>query len=188
MSKKSLTIRLLVFFFWGIFFFLIAISHIEGSDRLNPILKFDFMRISPQGWGFFTKSPDDGYVLAYEYQAALPNNLMNVKNASSENLFGLSKNNRYIDMEIAQIVSNIPKEVWKQAKGKPENLKIDTYKIVKLNTKLRTFKNGEKYIIARAKPIPQAWANENQEQYNPFMYAAITIGYFNEKQDSILLK
>ena len=91
-------------------------------------------------------------------------------------------------MKFPRLDKKYRKEEGNQAKGKHENLKIDTYKIVKLNTKLRTFKNGEKYIIARAKPIPQAWANENQEQYNPFMYAAITIGYFNEKQDSILLK
>ncbi|NQD39283.1 SdpA family antimicrobial peptide system protein [Glutamicibacter halophytocola] len=63
-----------------------------------------FSQFYPQGWGFFTKPPDDPEITVYEIQAdGTPRYASIMPNARAENLYGISRAQRAQGPEVANL-------------------------------------------------------------------------------------
>lgn len=69
--------------------------------------------IAPQGWGFFTRSPREAYIQAYQ-GAETHDALIAMPPMRPENLFGLSRRGRGQPIEMAHLVNPLPPEAWKE--------------------------------------------------------------------------
>lgn len=72
------------------------------------------LSIFPQGWSFFTKSPADPNisVMTMNEDSSLDHSIMKLPQSKSENLFGISREQRAQGPEIATIANTVPAEEW----------------------------------------------------------------------------
>jgi antimicrobial peptide system SdpA family protein len=69
--------------------------------------------VVPQGWAFFTKSPRDPILSAYEYdEHGQAYRIPELTNADYRNLFGVNRRGRAIGTELAMLLDLIPPERW----------------------------------------------------------------------------
>jgi len=163
--------------FWILVFYTLGISHVRYSENFNYVFKKNVNFAFPQGWGFFTRNPREAHFEIYEI-AKESGNISQLlhKNTSFKNLCGLSRNNRYIGYELSKLIGYIPKAAWKNRAGfvLTENLPDTTYTL-EVNELLQTFDSDREYLFVQFKPIPYAWASQNQEQHRPYLAARIKI-------------
>lgn len=131
-----------------------------------------FMFVFPQGWGFFTRSPQEVMTIAYKEEENTLH-LVTTLNASADNYLGLSRKSRVIASEMFKITAAINDTSWKSDKGSlksPAGIS-DT---ITLSQKFHYFESGV-YIFHRHKTIPFAWANQDQEKHLPYQVAKVYI-------------
>lgn len=175
-------IRISIALFWVVFLFILGISHVSTTETLNAEVKVNIWRLAPQGWGFFTKNPsEDGYLLSFKYADNGCNQMISTNNNSMRNWFGLSKNNRYLDMEAQKILIDIPVNSWKKGNGNPNCIRIDTFEHVVPKVPLKRFEFGKKYVFVITKPLPLAWVGYDQEKFKPFQYVALILEEKNQQ-------
>jgi len=114
-----------------------------------------FSTISPQGWGFFTKSPREDNVYIYSITDNKISNIM-PPNSHYSNFFGLSRKSRMIGFEISHILVQLKNQKWSNFYGNfnqnlKEPIKVD-------NSKLHYLKKG-KYLLIKEKVPPYLWRN-----------------------------
>ncbi|MBC6425565.1 MAG: SdpA family antimicrobial peptide system protein [Ekhidna sp.] len=131
----------------------------------------------PQGWGFFTKNPQSLSANCYLIEG---NKLerKTVSNSSWKNLFGLARKSRYYGFELSQILNVIPANQWINSKGNFREIDFinhPTFVIKNEDLNLLVYEYSKKYLIVLNKPIPFAWAQMNQEEYQPFKYIVIEL-------------
>lgn len=156
------------------FAFFILISALKSQLLLNEKTKETLVKIFPEGWGFFTKNPKDP---EYKIYIIVKNKLqlLSLTNQSIENKFGFSRKSRMIGYEISTLLSDVQENEWIKDTTKNINTHLND-KIIKIKNKYK-FKhlNTGTYIIKRCRPVPYAWAKQNQEINNPFTVVKIKI-------------
>lgn len=168
--------KIIIFSFWIItFYFLLQYANPlqinSGLYKYNKTSNF-----FPQGWGFFTRNPQEELVDVYTFDH---NNLQKVENKSfsSANRFGLSKDIRHNLIEIGNFYELLKSgRKWHSHKGFFDNqyiakLKTDTITVKdskRYDAGFKILKRKKTYIITRYKPIPFAWSNNNQQQFNNY--------------------
>lgn len=71
------------------------------------------MRVMPEGWAFFTRSPLDENPNAYVAGSmGAPESLIQLPNTRAENLFGLSRNGRSQGVEVAGLAGQVNEDDW----------------------------------------------------------------------------
>ncbi|MDQ4501982.1 SdpA family antimicrobial peptide system protein [Sinomonas sp. ASV322] len=77
------------------------------------LLKGDLAKAVPQGWGFFTKSPRDSFLLVYRQQDdGGMVEAIQMPTVKAENLFGVSRFGRGQPVELANIVNPVDPHKW----------------------------------------------------------------------------
>jgi antimicrobial peptide system SdpA family protein len=67
----------------------------------------------PQGWAFFTKSPRDPILTAYEFDArGRAHRIPEITASDVRNLFGINRRGRAIGTEMALLLDLVPPERW----------------------------------------------------------------------------
>lgn len=125
-----------------------------------------FSTISPQGWGFFTKSPREDNVYIY---SVTNKNIINemLPNSHYSNFFGLSRKSRMIGFEISHILVQLNKEKWENFNG---NFNKYTKKAIKVdNSKLHYLKTGS-YLLVKEKVPPYLWRNYVKNKLKEIIY------------------
>lgn len=170
--------RKCIILLWGLLFYLFGLAHLEfSSTAMSFDVKKNLNFLLPQGWGFFTKNPQEVYVLVYEISDYVDRPLRNltIQNTAKENLYGLSRNSRFVGYEISKILGNVPREAWGNGTGLVKDYLSDTTFFIKIDQPLFTFDLEKEYILVQYKPVPYAWATNDQEKHRPFLAAKIML-------------
>lgn len=171
---KNFKFKSILIFGWIIFGLLVFFSTMKSQLILNDDLKEFTNKIFPQGWGFFTKNPQDFALNIYKINKGKLE-LIDISNQSIRNNFGFSRRARMIGYEMSTVVEDIKVSDWiKNTDGNIYSNLND--KTININNKnyFSHLTKGE-YLIKLYKPIPYAWSKMNQEKYNPFSVAKINI-------------
>ena len=143
----------------SLFISFLFFSGLQNQLPDNPLQAFKsdtILKIFPQGWTFFSKSPRDQVtlILNQEGQSAVswPNN-------SISNLFGISRDGRSQGIEMGLLSTQIPESNWLECKG-------DTTTCLSKNLETSHVDNptpnptlcGTYYMVNR-QPVPWAWAD-----------------------------
>jgi len=164
---------------WFVLSCLVFFSSFEDQIILNDNTKRTLNLIFPEGWGFFTKNPREPQLKVYKLfkNDTIP---IDMSNHSSRNYFGFSRKARIISFESSIIVNEVKKDKWTKTTFKDINCQsLDTVQIYEK----KYFKHINKgtYIFILFKPIPYAWANQNQEKNNPLDVVKIIINEESKK-------
>lgn len=137
----------------------------------SNVVRFKFF--FPEGFAFFTRNPQEvSYsIYAFDDQSI---HLINLKNGSVSNYFGVSKTSRYKLIKLQEIVAQVDPEDWKKTKIDLDQLLQSYDTIQSVDTAYNSNYYEGMYLITAAKPIPWAWAtldNVNQE----YSYIALKV-------------
>lgn len=174
MRYRNIIIKSSFILSWGICALIVFFSSFENQVFVPKAMQSNFRKIFPEGWGFFTKSPRSLIMEVYTIdQKKLT--LMDMSTNSLENFLGFSRTSRIKSYEASVIASQVSKKNW--IKSKTLNIRdhlCDSIIQVNLEKDLKYFNPGV-YMFKLYKPIPFAWANHNQEKFNPFSVIKIQI-------------
>lgn len=176
-------IKTMLIFLWGIFIFIIAIHHVEGTTiSTSHQSDANIKSLVPQGWGFFTKNPDEyiSYLYKYDKESRVWKMLTHAK-FSMDYFFGLSRKRGQLSMQVSYLIKKTEKSQW----NKIENFAIkktlqdsllkkgNVYRYVDSKSKTPTL-NG-KYLILRKKILPWSWIKGLNNFHMPIYYVKIYI-------------
>ena len=111
----------------------------------------------PEGWSFFTRSPQEEIADLYKIEKSQLHKLT-IANGEPRNLFGMSRMSRRIGMELSIIAAGIPDSSWIEADQLNINLVIkEAYNLKCNNVSVKNLSNDE-YLIAVYKKAPWTYA------------------------------
>ncbi|GAA4044082.1 SdpA family antimicrobial peptide system protein [Arthrobacter methylotrophus] len=83
--------------------------HLPGTGAIRE----DLSKAVPQGWGFFTKSPRDPFLLVYANDGVGGHQeIMQLPTVKVENYFGVGRFDRGQPVELANIVNRVSSQSW----------------------------------------------------------------------------
>lgn len=144
-------VGLFAFVLWTIFFNSLPynVNTIASDNR------FFMTKITPEGWGFFTRSPREEMVDIYKKEGESWSKI-DIKNNSVSSFFGLSRRSRKIGMEISIMLSNISHDsLWQHHKGIDE-IEFPKNYISMTDELLYVVEAGE-YALLKREIIPWSW-------------------------------
>lgn len=133
-------------------------------------------RLSPQGWGFFTKDPQDELVHVMrrtegEWQLADPE-----PSGSPSHLFGFRRELRARGVEVGLLTQALGRaDQWHECKGAPSSC-VDALPLAAVvqNPSPSPFYCGE-LVVYRQEPVPWAWSKANRPVVMPSFLARIEV-------------
>ena len=131
---------------------------------------------SSQGWGFFTKDPKEVTIDVYQLEEKTLK-LISINNFSLQNLFGFSREARYIGFEFGKLEQYIPKMDYKNGLGTICKTYPNTTTVVKIPFIPKFHPIGKEFVVYQYKIVPFTWINQNQEHYRPYLVARIKFEY-----------
>jgi antimicrobial peptide system SdpA family protein len=142
----------------------IGYNLLTNNSKWNREIQFLF----PQGWAFFTKDPREEQTRFYKLSK---NDLqeLDFKNGSINSSFGISRKNRIMLIETAQIVNQIDNSLWVDLKSKED---LETYKDTTKSLEIINFvnkaeiENGD-YVILKQRPVPWSWRENKDNLFMP---------------------
>lgn len=144
----------------GLFFVISVIFITLASTPLTPLsLSYPnanvIYTLVPQGFGFFTRDPQEVQVLAYT-KTEEGYTLLNKSNATPSYLFGLSRTSRKENIELGYIMGQLNPQQWRTCSENWITCIPDTIVNVKsgFDNPLVT---GELLLVSK-KPVPWAWS------------------------------
>lgn len=170
--KNNLEIKkfllFLIFVFFVNYVFLLFTSSIGYNIQTQKYFITKLVnKISPQGWGFFTRSPREDLVDVF----MLNNDFIALEfmpqNSAPSNFWGLDKKTRMKGFETSIILDAIKQEKWYNSKQ--EN---PSFIQIKLPT-LHYFKKDTKYVLVKYKTIPYLWQKYVKYPPKQFIYIEI---------------
>jgi antimicrobial peptide system SdpA family protein len=183
--KARITFFCSIFFTAGIIFYFISIYF--GNNPLNRRLKSKTKLISifPEGWAFFTKKSSDPRVYIFKVESDKISEV-NLRNFSAEYLYGLSRNNRLLNIQFCNILKKVCTDslpYFEMKASDPKKIKeliiaSINFNDVKLDRKLVPQIRG-RYLLAIQKMLP--WPLIHKEPSYPSNYSIYPVNvYCNE--------
>lgn len=135
----------------------------SGNNPLEINGKVDYqaLRLVPQGWAFFTRSPREAQILLYEITSEGKLRKFPHKHSSYRNLFGINRKSSKLLTEIQGIKSKIPDSLFNNTKWNYQSSSTD---LTSITNQLYSIRNEVyspimcgKYALFFQKPIPWAW-------------------------------
>lgn len=171
---KEKIIKKVLLLAWSFGAVCVFFSAFETQLFVGDSAKKTFNIIFPEGWGFFTKNPRDLGLEVYKIEGKQLEPV-DASTQSYKTFFGLSRSGRLVGYEASTVASEVPKKIWKESPTRNIYQHINDSAIVFNNKSyFNHLKKGE-YLLKLFKPIPFAWANNNQEKNNPFSIVKIKI-------------
>ncbi len=162
--------------FWALAILTILFS----NNSSHPILGYNTSKaisyLFPQGWGFFTKDPKEVTIDVYQLEEKTLK-LISINNFSLQNLFGFSREARYIGFEFGKLEQYIPKMDYKNGLGTICKTYPNTTTVVKIPFIPKFHPIGKEFVVYQYKIVPFTWINQNQEHYRPYLVARIKFEY-----------
>jgi antimicrobial peptide system SdpA family protein len=168
--------RAIIISFWAVVIFFVLFSNNSSYPILNHNTKKAISYLFPQGWGFFTKDPKEVTIDVYEVDNQNLK-LVTINNFSLQNLFGFSREARYIGYELGKLEQYIPKTVYINKLGLVGQNYQKKATVVKIPFIPKFYSFNKEYVLFQYKIVQFAWINKNQEQYKPYLVARIKFQY-----------
>ncbi|MEZ0184129.1 SdpA family antimicrobial peptide system protein [Flavobacterium oncorhynchi] len=159
--------------FWIIFLSYIFKASIPIPSNDSYKYKATIFNIIPQGWGFFTRDPRENEVWTYKI---LNNSVEKISqtNGNLNNLYGASRKNRFIGVELSFLISQINTSSWIKMKGGKLILDKKTYTDTIINTLKPCSLKGDFFIVEQER-IPWAWSKNSDTIVMPYKYSKIYV-------------
>lgn len=131
---------------------------LPSADHLGPASKrvANVVReIMPEGWSFFTKSPRDSFVVAYDDEG---NEVGTAPNAQGKWAFGLNRASRLGGIDVERVMRKLDPEDWRRCES---GLSVTTcgegleHQSVRVTNELNSLCG--KITLARERPVPWAF-------------------------------
>lgn len=142
----------LIFIFFLYYTFLLFTSSIGYNVETQKYLITNLVnKISPQGWGFFTRSPREDNVDVFLLGKELNKIEFMPQNSDLSNAWGMDKKSRMKGFETSMILEKLQGKKWSDTElKKPEFILIPS-------KDLHYFKKGNKYIFVKYMIVPYLW-------------------------------
>ena len=148
--KKSLLVFIFIFFLY--YTFLIFTSSIGYNVETQKYFITNLVnKISPQGWGFFTRSPREDNVDDFLLDKNLNKTEFVPQNSDLSNVWGLDKKSRMKGFETSLILEKLQGKKWSDTE-----LRNPVFIFVP-STNLHYFKKNERYILVKYMIVPYLW-------------------------------
>lgn len=139
-----------------IMLFFFGLQNVLPTNPLEKTKNLTVMKVFPQGWGFFSKSPRDASTVILNTSLELapdwPNN-------SPKNLFGVKRQGRTQGIEMGLIYTQVPQNNWERCEGDLSICVSQTEtKVTVTNTTPKPYFCGE-YVLVTQQPVPWAWSD-----------------------------
>ena len=132
----------------------------QGKSPLDKMLV--------QGWGFFTKSPRDVVVQAYDYSTG--ESIM-LPRSSPKYLFGLSRVPSRITMEIGSSINNVEDSLW--VKDYKNTTKYEKGSFVRKKSPFKHRILCDSLVVVNQERLAWAWHKYKDELSYPRNYAKV---------------
>lgn len=150
--------RAALFVFWAAVGFTLLRGVQDSPLRLSQGGAMNMVALSPQGWAFFTRDPQEERTYIYARRGAdwLPHT---VTTSDASHLFGIRKQSRAREMELASLLGQVPRPSWVEGRLDIQALQgKDLRKGVMVQNKFpRPTMCGE-FVVQKRPPVPWAWS------------------------------
>ncbi|AJS59932.1 SdpA family antimicrobial peptide system protein [Paenibacillus sp. IHBB 10380] len=162
----SLVVLVLFFYSWLNF---LSESVVSASSEKNVLLK-----IMPQGWSFFSKSPrDDEFVVLDPETLELA---VQWPNASAANFFGLSRYGRAQGIEAGTLSFQVPHDQWQVCSGDLKGcMQQGERTVIEVVNSTPNPSLCASYLLVQRKPVPWAWASITTPEEQPSQYVEVIV-------------
>lgn len=163
-EKRVLTFtKVALAVFWaGIILFVLKSSVPEHPLRSSRAVQRNLIAITPQGWSFFTRDPREAVDRVYR---RIDGDWIHatVANSSARNFFGLKRDARALNVELASLLTEIPRKKWRGCRSSLTNcLEAKPVEAVSVeNESLMQSLCGD-ILVERRPPVPWAWSKRTQ--------------------------
>jgi len=160
---------LIVSVFMVVLLFVGSLQNALPSNPMDEMKSLTLLKVFPQGWGFFSKSPREESIMilnsSYDLATVWPNN-------SFENLLGVKRFGRTQGIEMGLLYSQIPENMWTACESDLKNCVAPTEVITVNNTTPVPSFCGE-YIIVKRQVVPWAWSKIMETDEMPLKFAKV---------------
>ena len=162
--------------FWSIFIFYIALASLPYNPISPPFLiKRDIISFLPEGWGFFTRDPQESEIYIYK---KVGSELVSysIHHSRPNNYFGLKRNSRAQMVELEFLIRNIKEVDWIECEDEINNcLSQETVPEFHLNNN-SVFQSLCGVIwLQKKKPVPWAWSKSRDNINMPSIIIKLNI-------------
>jgi antimicrobial peptide system SdpA family protein len=159
----------------------IAVNAVHMALPFNPIrLPFErwvHVRFwAPEGWGFFTRNPQEEVLLVFvrERDGQWTSASMG-PNGMPRNAFGLNRASRAQNVELGQLAGGIPQKAYQPCQHQPAVCLEQDPVVVSLNNPTPSPTLCGQVGIAMQKPVPWAWSDSRDRIVMPSRVARMKV-------------
>lgn len=169
MNYISLTTKIIISIFCILLIFFVVVTYLPYNPLTpSPKARLYLMAILPEGWGFFTKNPQDEQIFIFERQKGEWLSILKTPNSSMNNLFGIKRDARSQGSEYGILLNelaHIDSVRWEYYENKSLStcLQSTNLSAFQLDNNVKNPTICGEIIILRQKPIPWAWAKHSVE-------------------------
>jgi antimicrobial peptide system SdpA family protein len=131
------------------------------------------LSIAPEGWGFFTRDPQEEEVHVWHVQADGSVEPSNPADRRGLAFAGVSRRTRVLGIEIGQVLQRVPHTAWTPCRGRVDACGDRT--VLRIANTMRVRSLCGRYIIERKRPIPWAWAATSRPTAMPARIVEVDI-------------
>lgn len=181
MKIYLISVKILVSIFWLTFLLIVAGTFLPYNPLTPPLTyKTYVVSVFPQGWGFFTRAPQESNLYIYVQEGDTWKNASRMPNSSLQNLLGLKRSARSQGSESGILINTLAEKgiVWHEAKSMghlkslADTAHIETIQIK--NTVKNTTLCGALWFVTQG-PIPWAWSKHADNIDMPIHYLKLNI-------------
>lgn len=174
-SKQAILLTALLLF-WGLSLFYVAIHALPYNPLVqSKATEINLKFIMPEGWSFFTKNPREDRMRLYRVMGG---GLREVdrRNATAENMWGLSRYNRLKNIELGQLVPALTEEDWTELDNQHDlSQALDSLTSIPLINEARDPHLCGSYCLVKYEPLPWAWSQDMSEKEMPAQIVKLDI-------------
>ena len=166
-------------------FFMVSLASIDTHRVFNNSATRLYVNyFFPEGWGFFTKNPNDFFYNLYEIESDGRLKKLSIRNGSYKNIFGLSRQARFIAAQVMRIETKLSNIEWTSfdktqkeciLKRKPITGIDEEEFVLEADSTFTFFSEKKRYIITKFKLVPYDWIGADQELNNEIQFKKFRI-------------
>jgi antimicrobial peptide system SdpA family protein len=173
--RTLLVTRGVLLLFWLSVITLVLRSIHDSPLRLGPRWVANLVAITPEGWAFFTRDPQERTQHAYRragstWVRAIPTN------ADPRYLFGIKRSQRTHEIELGLLIGQVPAKRWVSGRSTvrgPVDQSIGPAVLVE-NRARRPTLCGD-FVVQRRESMPWAWARSRETVGMPSTSVALHV-------------
>lgn len=158
---------------WLMMLYPLVSSYAKPMDFHKTTLHTYLIKLMPQGWAFFTRSPRENQVLVYSYEQEklIP---LNLRNASLSNWLGLLRYNRSVGADLDKLLAKVGKTQYLPFVGDIKANIPETALPIPWDNDFTILQKGE-YVVVQYQTLPFAFVPYQQEENIPKLIARLNV-------------